>query len=323
MLSQHHKIKNVVFGISGLSLTKEEKSFFTEVNPLGFILFSRNCKSPIQIKKLITSLKECVNREEVLILIDQEGGRVSRLKPPYFKCTPPAAHFTEIAKKDMEAGYNSTFDNYLSIGNELKSLGINVNCAPVADLYFPDSNIVIGDRSFGQDIEIVTNLCIAVDEALKTANIQSIIKHIPGHGRAMKDSHLDLPTIDTNLDILASTDFLVFKNLRHIKIAMTAHIIYTALDSKLPITLSKAAISYIREIIGFNGVIISDDLSMKALHGNLSYLTKTAIDAGCNIILHCNGKMDEMQQINASLSPISDYLATLIQEFNCFENPTI
>ena len=318
-------IKNAIFGIHGFVLTEEERTFFAKINPLGFILFTRNCKNAGQIKTLVASLKECVGRDELLILIDQEGGRVARLKPPICDKFPPASYFGKIAiENSLEQAYKATYDNYLSIGTMLQNLGINVNCAPVADIYFPEANIVIGDRSFGQNIEIITQLCKASDQGLRDAKVQSIIKHIPGHGRAMKDSHHDLPVITADIDILKASDFQVFRNLSAIKMAMTAHVVYTALDQELPATLSPKAVEYIRDEIGFKGILITDALDMGALKefGDLSQVAKMAIDAGVDVILHCTGNMEEMREVAKSLVNISDTLAVQIQNLNCFEHPS-
>jgi beta-glucosidase-like glycosyl hydrolase len=316
-------VKNVIFGIGGIILTEEEKLFFKEVNPLGFILFTRNCKEKVQIKELIASLKECLGREDLLILIDQEGGRVARLKSPILDKTPAASYFGDIAIRDgVDVAYKVTFENYLVIGKVLRELGINVDCAPVADIYFEDANIVIGDRSFGKDVRIITQLSKAAEEGLQQAKVQSIIKHIPGHGRAMKDSHHDLPLVEENLETLESCDFQVFKNLaKSSKMAMTAHIVYTALDADLPATLSTKVVQYIRNEIGFDGILITDALDMGALKsfGDLPRITEMAIDAGIDLILHCTGKIEEMREIAKSLIPIAYTLAAKIQTLNCFE----
>lgn len=279
-------LKKAILGISSFVLTTEEISLFREYKPYGIILFKRNCDTEQQLKELIHSIKQL--SPESKILIDQEGGRVARLKKPNF-IEFPAANTLNTQEK--------SYDNYFIMGGYLKSLGIDMNCAPVADLYYPYADNIIGDRSFGEDALTVAKLALSAAEGLNDSGILPVIKHIPGHGRALVDSHLDLPVIDTDLATLEETDFAVFKQLNHLPIAMTAHIIYKALDPELPITLSKTAIKYIRDKIGFKGLLITDDLNMKALKGNLVDLAKQSINAGCDFVCHCNGNINEMRAL--------------------------
>lgn len=298
-------MKSGIFGFTGEELTNEEYRFFSEVNPLGFILFARNCKTPQQISNLIAQLKSAVARKDVMVLIDQEGGRVSRLKSPLFREFPAANNFTKIANKDFNTGLKACYLNYLLMSHELTKLGINVNCAPVADLLFQETSDVIGDRSFGNNVEIVSILAKECAKGLIDGGVHPIVKHIPGHGRAKVDSHEELPIVNTDLGTLQRTDFQVFKNLNSIKLAMTAHIIYEALDATNPVTISKPAIDYIRDYIGFNGIIMTDDLSMKALTGTMTERVIKSISSGCDIILHCNGNMDEMKEIAYNLPEVN------------------
>lgn len=278
--------KNVILGISSTELNEKEKFLLKEHKPYGIILFKRNCDTENQVKKLNHSIKDMLPNSK--ILIDQEGGRVARLKQPNFLEFPAANKFK--SKEEI-------YDNYFIMGKYLHSLEIDTNCAPVADLYYPEANNIIGDRSFGETAEQVADFALAAAEALMDAKIAPIIKHIPGHGRALVDSHLELPIVTTDLLTLEKTDFYVFKKLNQLPMAMTAHIIYTALDPSLPVTISRKSIEYIRQKIGFGGLIISDDLNMKALKGSLRDLTKETLESGCNIALHCSGIFEEMEEV--------------------------
>lgn len=279
-------LKKIVLGISGLSLTDEEITLFKKHQPFGIILFKRNCENEFQLKLLTASIKAIL--PESKIYIDQEGGRVARLKQPNFIEFPAA----NTLKTEEEV-----YKNYFSMGQYLHSLGIDINCAPVADLYYPYADNIIGDRSFGNDVDQVIKFASACAQGLIDAGIIPIIKHIPGHGRALVDSHHELPIVDTELAELEKTDFAVFKGLNHLPMAMTAHVIYTSLDEHIPVSISNKAINYIKKELGFRGIIISDDINMKALHGDLADLAKRTLDAGCDLALHCSGKIDEMTHI--------------------------
>lgn len=304
-------VKSVIFGCKGEVLTDAEKSFFEEQKPLGFILFARNCTSPEQVKRLIKEFKACV-KHEPLILIDQEGGRVCRLTPPHWRPYPAVKNIRTLPAQHAK---KATYALYRRIGEDLRELGINVNCAPTLDLKIAGANQIIGERSFSSDPEEVSLYGKLAAQALIETGVTPIIKHIPGHGRALVDSHLELPTISTPLEELLKTDFIPFKNLAHFPLAMTAHIVYKALDPQNPVTLSKSALNYIKEEIGYNGLLLTDDLSMKALKGSYAQRTERALEAGVDIILHCNGDMEEMEQIASSTNPltppiISWYLAS-------------
>lgn len=298
--------KSVIFGISGTKLTAAEKDFFKQNQPLGFILFARNIENPEQVRVLTKELRESVEHEYVPIMIDQEGGRVSRLAPPNFRpIQKSASYFGELALTQLERAKELVFINHYLIGKELSSLGINVDCAPVADLSWEITHEVIGERSFGNLPGIVSELCYSAYLGLKAAGVEPIIKHIPGHGRATVDSHLDLPRIDARLSDLEETDFIPFTALPMFKWAMTAHIVYNALDSENPVTMSNKALNYIRNTIGYKNVLITDDINMKALTGALSEITTKCYDAGCDVILHCSGKLDEMKEIAPYLRELS------------------
>lgn len=293
-------MKPIIFGLAGTTLSEAERIFFKTQKPYGFILFKRNLESREQINALVEDLKTIADK----IFIDQEGGRVARIKPPINdKLYPPASDFGALALSDgLKVAEDAVRDNYQELMGDLMELGINVTCAPVVDIHFEGAHDVIGDRAFSADAAIVSALSIATLEGLKKAGGEGVIKHIPGHGRSKCDSHLDLPIVDASLTELEQTDFAAFKPLAKLATyAMTAHIIYTALDPDLPATLSKTVVDYIRNEIGFTGTLMTDDLSMKALKGDFAYLAKTSLEAGCDLVLHCNGNMEEMIQIAGAI----------------------
>ena len=290
----------VIFGCLTTTLTQEEIQFFKQHKPYGFIIFARNIESPEQLKALVQSLRDVVGWH-CPVLIDQEGGRVARLKPPHWPLFPAMADL--VAKSSKKSEILAAIEkNAVMLGNTLMQLGINVNCAPVCDLRIDGAHDIIGDRSFGDNPEFVAECALAMCKGLKDTGVMPIIKHIPGHGRAKVDSHESLPIVSADLETLEASDFKAFKLLNDPDAwAMTAHIVYEALDNEHPATLSPAVIHYIREQIGFSGLIISDDLSMKALQGDLGDLARKSLQAGCDIVLHCNGDMQEMQSIVAKL----------------------
>lgn len=310
-------IKSVIFGMEGEKLTISEKDFFKEINPIGFILFKRNCNNPAQVKSLCNELKELSDREDVLIAIDQEGGRVARLKQPMFNEYPKAAFFASIAEnKSLEDAKRMVYLNALLMANDLKELGINVNCTPVVDLLFAQADPIISDRSYGANINQVVALAKQVILGHLDLNIRPIIKHIPGHGRANVDSHFELPVIDTSLQDLEQSDFAIFKQLNDQAMAMSAHIIYNSLDKNEPVTLSKPAIDYIRNKIGFNQIIMTDDLEMKALKGDLTSLSTRAIEAGCDMLLHCSGDLSNMKMVAKAAPFINDRVINSLNKNN-------
>ncbi len=297
--------KPVIYGIRGTEISDEEKSFFSKNSAIGFILFARNIVDKPQLKKLTASLRELMDGE-VLILIDQEGGRVARLRPPHFNSYPAGKFFADLYLQNPDLACQKLFENYQNIASELIEVGINVNCAPVLDVLTPITHEVIGDRAFGDNPKQVTKLGLEVCKALLSKNVFPVIKHIPGHGKGACDSHLDLPIVDDDFDKLNSQDFTPFKELKDQKFAMTAHILYSAIDSKNCGTISANVIDLIRHEIGFKNILMTDDLSMKALKNSLGQNTINALKAGCDLILHCNGEMSEMLEINANLPKISD-----------------
>lgn len=287
-----------ILGCAGPQLGAAERAFFARTNPLGFILFARNCETPDQIRALVADLRAAVGREDAPVLIDQEGGRVARLKPPQWRAAPPADRFGTIADRNRSAGLEAARINSHLIGRDLAALGIDVDCAPVLDLRLPGAHDIIGDRAFGMAPQRVAELGRAACEGLLAAGVLPIIKHIPGHGRALSDSHFELPVVKTPRAELEATDFEAFRLLADMPWAMTAHLVYTAIDPDRPATLSPTVIAeIIRGHIGFDGLLLCDDLSMKALKGDLGDLARQALAAGCDVALHCNGQMEEMARI--------------------------
>lgn len=298
-------IKPFIVGLQGTEVTPEEKAFIAHHRPYGFILFARNCASPAQVGALCASLRELSEEETPLpILIDQEGGRVSRLKPPQWRATPPAGVYADIAAYNVPLARRLAYLNARLIAAELSALGITVDCAPVADIPAPGSHAIIGDRAYGEEPHQVAMLAREVAEGLLDGGVLPVLKHIPGHGRATSDSHEELPVVEASLEELERMDFVPFWDLADLPFAMTAHIRYTALDTELPATLSPTVIRYIREVIGFTGVLMSDDVSMKALQGDMGELARQTLAAGCELVLHCNGEMKEMQAIADAISPV-------------------
>lgn len=295
------KIIPVIFGIKGYALKKSEKFFFNISNPLGFILFERNCKNFKQTKKLIEDLKESVSHNFTIIMIDQEGGRVSRLKKPNWKSYPSAEYFGKKAEKNLLSAQKLVFKNSNSIAKDLKKLGINMNCAPVLDVKYDFTNNVIGDRSFSYNPEIVGSLGKFYCLGLKKEGIIPIIKHIPGHGSSDVDSHKETPKVNLEINELIKKDFFPFKKLNREKAAMVAHIIYNKIDNKIACESSIIIKKIIRKKIGFKGLLFSDDINMKALKGSIKSRVNKILSSGCEIILHCNANMSEMKEIHSSI----------------------
>ncbi len=301
-MSRNNPPLAAIFGCSGPVLSPEERSFFAHAQPLGFILFARNVENPEQIRRLTAELRAIVGRADAPILIDQEGGRVRRLKPPHWREAPPMAVFDRLSS---DKAVRAAKLNARLIAAELYDLGINVDCAPVLDVPIKGAHDIIGDRALSSHPARVALLGRAVCQGLLEGGVLPVIKHIPGHGRAFADSHLELPSVEASLDELRNSDFLPFKELADQALAMTAHVVYTALDAKQPATTSNRVIGeFIRGEIGFDGLLMSDDLSMKALSGDMEERTKASLKAGCDIVLHCNGEMGEMREVAKAARPL-------------------
>ena len=287
-----------ILGCAGTTLSREETVFFREVRPWGFILFARNVESPDQVRKLVDALRGTVGRADAPVLIDQEGGRVQRLKPPHWPLYPPGRAYGQIPGNDPLLKREITRLGARLIAHDLASLGINVDCVPVLDVPDPQGHEIIGDRAYGQTPDEVAYLGRAAAEGLIAGGVLPVIKHIPGHGRAKADSHLELPVVEAGVEELEARDFPPFRVLSDMPMAMTAHVIYSAIDPKRPATTSKKAIrKIIRGSLGFDGLVMSDDLSMKALSGDFAERAEQALAAGCDVVLHCNGDMAEMKAV--------------------------
>jgi beta-N-acetylhexosaminidase len=286
-------------------LSDTERRFFAEADPYCFILFRRNVSDPAQVRALVAELRAAVGRDAP-ILIDQEGGRVARLGPPHWSSLPPQRAIGLKAEHDRGAGLAAARALGRVIGSMLANLGIDVACAPVTDLLLPETHAVIGDRAFSSDPDLVGVLAEAVAFGLRDAGVTPIVKHIPGHGRATADSHLDLPRISTAGTVLEATDFAAFRAVDDTPWAMVAHCVYTAIDPKLPASISRAGIAAIRDRIGFQGVLIADDISMKALKGMPADNAAATLAAGCDLTLHCNGNLQEMQEVAAAVHRLTE-----------------
>ncbi len=294
-----------IFGCAATSLSVAEKSFFREVQPWGFILFARNISDAGQVKALVQELRDAVGDKTAPVLIDQEGGRVARLKPPHWHARPAAARFGILHNANPEAAREAVYLNARLIAHDLAGLGINIDCQPVLDVPAPGAHDVIGDRAFSTDPATVITLGKAQIEGLMDGGVLPVMKHIPGHGRAGSDSHLDLPHVSASVEELSASDFVTFRSLDNCPMAMTAHVVYESIDPQRPATTSPKVIrDVIRGEIGFDGLLMSDDLSMKALDGPLSVRAKQALFAGCDLVLHCNGDMDEMREVASEVTEL-------------------
>jgi beta-N-acetylhexosaminidase len=289
-----------ICGCTGQSLTTDERAFFEEMRPWGLILFARNIGERHQIIDLVEDFRKTTGRHDAPVLIDQEGGRVQRLRPPLSERHPPAASYATLYARHRQQGLEAARIGARLMAQELREVGITVDCLPVLDIPVKDAHHIIGDRAYGETPEPVIELARAVAEGLLDGSVLPVIKHIPGHGRARSDSHEALPIVEASREELELTDFMPFKALNHLPLAMTAHVVYTAIDPLQPATLSPIVINdVIRGYMGYDGLLMSDDLSMKALSGSFETRTRCALDAGCDVVLHCNGDMREMRAIAA------------------------
>lgn len=292
--------KAMILGCGGLELTDEERILYAAERPWGFILFARNISERNQISDLVAALRECVSRPDAPVLIDQEGGRVQRIRPPLAPSYPSASVIGEIFRKDPGEGLRAAWLMGRLHAFDLSAFGINVDCLPVLDVPIEGGHDVIGNRAFSRDPQAVIRLGRAAMDGLIAGGVQPVMKHMPGHGRATVDSHLSLPVVEATLDQLEACDFVPFAALADTAMAMTAHIVYAAIDADNPATSSSRVIAeIIREKLGFDGLLISDDVSMKALSGDFSSKADAIFKAGCDVILHCNGVLEEMAEISA------------------------
>jgi len=307
----------VIFGLSGPVMTAAERALFRDTDPAGFILFARNIEDPEQLRALTDSLRDLTGRAAIPILIDQEGGRVTRLGPPHWRSWPAAQTLAGSANCSEPERLASAVErvrcNFEALALELAGMGVTVTCAPVLDVPQPDAHDIIGDRAFGASAELVSILGSACLEGLQLGGVAGVIKHLPGHGRALSDSHESLPRVSATAAELEQ-DFAPFRALSNASMAMTAHVVYDALDKAHCASLSPTVIeTHIRQHIGFDGLLISDDLDMKALAGDIPSRAVAVLEAGCDIALNCWGKLEDMQGIAERVPPMTSQAAARLQ----------
>jgi beta-N-acetylhexosaminidase len=291
-------IRAFIAGLAGPTLTNDERAFFAETRPWGFILFKRNIETPAQVRALTDSLREVAERADAPILIDQEGGRVQRMGPPHWPVYPAGRAYGRLPANDHLERRELARLGARLMAHDLAAVGINVDCLPVLDVPVPGAHGIIGDRAYAEDPEGVAVIGRAAAEGLLAGGVLPVIKHVPGHGRARADSHEALPVVDAPLDELEARDFSPFRVLADMPLAMTAHVVYAAIDPKRPATTSRKVMQQIvRGSIGYDGLVMSDDLSMKALDGSFGERAIAALKAGCDVVLHCNGRRDEMEEV--------------------------
>jgi len=298
-------ISSAIFACRGPELLPTEAIFFRDCNPWGFILFGRNIETPNQVRRLCADLRNAVGRD-ALIFVDQEGGRVQRLGPPHWRKAPWAFNFGDLYRLNQQDALRAIWLNFRMIAEELRDVGITANCAPVLDLPVFGADPIISDRAFSRDPEEMIVMAHACMDGLTAGGVVPVIKHIPGHGRATVDSHKALPIITESLAELEATDFVPFKAFADAPVAMTAHVVLECVDAERPITISKPAFQQIvRENLGFNGLVMSDDLDMKALTGEQTELAEKTLAAGCDIVLQCSGHLSDMVNVAKGLKPLT------------------
>jgi beta-N-acetylhexosaminidase len=291
-------MKAFIIGVSGTELAAEEREFIASERPWGFILFKRNVGTPAQIASLVGRLRDAAGAADAPVLIDQEGGRVQRLGPPHWPVYPPGAAFGRLYDIDPALGLAAARLSARLIADDLLPLGVTVDCLPLGDVPIAGADAVIGDRAYGTRPDRVAAIARAVTDGLHQGGVLPILKHIPGHGRATADTHFRLPVVDTPKIELEATDFAAFRPLADLPMAMTAHVVFSAFDPAHPATTSATMIEQvIRGLIGFQGLLMSDDVSMNALAGSVAERTRAIFAAGCDMVLHCNGKLDEMRPV--------------------------
>jgi beta-N-acetylhexosaminidase len=298
--------KAFITGVAGTNLSAEERSFIATERPWGFILFKRNVADPAQVTALTNQLRDAVGEPNAPVLIDQEGGRVQRLSPPHWPLYPPGAVFGSLYDIDAALGLRAALLSARLIGDDLARLGVTVDCLPLADVPVSGADAVIGNRAYGTEPAKVSAIARAVTDGLVQGGILPVLKHIPGHGRATADTHFRLPVVGTSQAELEKTDFAAFRPLVDLPMAMTAHVVFSAYDPAHPATTSATMIeTVIRGLIGFQGLLMSDDVSMNALAGSIAERTRAIFTAGCDLVLHCNGKMHEMREVASETPELS------------------
>ena len=294
-----------IYGLAGTELTPDEAAFFADSRPAGYILFKRNIETREQLRRLTDALRDLEGHDEVPILIDQEGGRVARMRPPEWQTFPPGEAFDRLYQLAPSSAIEAARVNARALGLMLNEVGINIDCLPMLDVRQPGANDIVGDRALGAEPMQVASLGKALLDGLKSAGVLGVIKHIPGHGRAMADSHLELPVVDAGEDELA-VDLEPFERLRDAAMGMTSHLLYTEWDAERPASQSPIVIhDIIRQRIGFDGFLMSDDIGMEALAGDHGQRAAACVAAGCDVALHCDGKMENMLSVANAVPEIS------------------
>jgi beta-N-acetylhexosaminidase len=298
--------KAMILGAAGLRLTPDEIAFYRDERPWGFILFARNVSETEQVRDLAASMRDAVGRPDALVFVDQEGGRVQRLRPPLAPNYPPAAALGDIFRHDAEAGLRAAWLAARLHAVDLARHGLDADCLPVLDVPVEGAHDVIGQRAYGRSPDMVAAMGKAAAEGLMAGGVLPVMKHIPGHGRAFADTHFELPVVDTPIETLRRHDFVPFRALNALPMAMTAHVVYAAVDPDRPATHSARVIrEIIRGEIGFDGLLMSDDVSMKALSGDFAGRAGAILAAGCDVVLHCNGVMEEMRAVAERTGPLA------------------
>ncbi|HKS86039.1 MAG TPA: beta-N-acetylhexosaminidase [Pseudolabrys sp.] len=294
-----------ITGLAGLSVSPSERAFFRDARPWGLIIFKRNISTPDQVRELIQGFRDCVGWEAP-VLVDQEGGRVQRLGPPHWPVYPAGARYGELYDHEPAAGIAAARLAGHLIAADLRLLGIDVDCLPIADVPVAGGDPVIGDRAYGSEPGKVARIARAIAEGLQAGGVLPVVKHLPGHGRATADSHHRLPVVETDRATLDVTDFAAFVPLADLPLGMTAHVVFSAIDRVAPATTSVTIVrQVIREFIGFQGLLMSDDVSMNALSGTIAERSRAALAAGCDVVLHCNGSLPEMTAVAGAASELS------------------
>jgi beta-N-acetylhexosaminidase len=286
-----------IIGLAGLSITADERSFLHDAQPWGLIIFKRNVSTPDQVTELTQSFRDCVGWEAP-VFVDQEGGRVQRLGPPHWPVYPAGLRYGELYDRDPASGIAAARLAGHLIAADLRPLGIDADCLPLADVPLAGGDPVIGDRAYGSEPGKVAAIAKAIAEGLQAGGVLPVLKHLPGHGRAAADSHHQLPVVDADRATLEATDFAAFRPLAGLLIGMTAHVVFSAFDPLAPATTSVTIVrQVIRGFIGFQGLLMTDDISMNALSGTIAERSRAALAAGCDVVLHCNGDMNEMEAV--------------------------
>ena len=302
-----------ISGLASTELSPAERAFLREAEPWGMILFKRNIENPQQVRRLTASIREALTCDAP-ILVDQEGGRIQRLGPPHWPLYPAASIYGHLYGEDAAIGCRAAYLGARVIAADLAAVGIDVDCLPIADLAVKGADGVIGDRAYGESAATIGALAQSVAKGLLDHGVLPVLKHIPGHGRARADSHFELPVVDSDRATLMATDFAAFAPLFDLPLGMSAHVVYTAIDPLAPATTSVTVVrDVIRGVLQFRGLLMSDDISMGALSGSITDRSQAALAAGCDVILHCNGRVEEMEQVAAAVPAVTGEAAVRAQ----------